>query len=366
MAQNIQIMLVVKKISFIVLAVAAITAFSCNRIGEADGEQSGQIRISFSNAQEFTKATGSLPDTSDFLLTVKHSGGSVIYDGTVANSPEAITVDPGSYTITAISEAFTKPAFDRPQWGDEQCIVVGKGEIVNVKLVCRLTNAGVRLKISSGFLTKYPDGVLRLQSSQGNLTYGYSEKRIAYFPPGNVSLVLNENTNNTVIASRTLEAQEILTLKINAGTASESSGGMISVAVDTTKNWVNENIDLEGGGEDKGSEIADALSVNQAQSSVGAEGVWVCGHIVGGDCSQTNASFTTPFDSDTHILIASRASTKDKSSCICVSLPKGKIRDALNLVSHPENLGKKVYIKGDIVESYYGVTGLKNPKDYSF
>lgn len=362
-------MSVVKNFSFIVLAVAAITAFSCNRFGEAESRQNGQIRISFSDAQDLSKAAGSIPDTSDFLLTVKHSNGSIIYDGTVANSPESITVEPGSYTITALSEAFTKPAFDKPQWGDEQCIVVGKGETVNVKLVCKLTNAGVRLKISPGFLTRYPDGVLQLQSAQGKLTYGYSEKRIAYFQAGNVSLILNENANNTVIASRTLEAQEILTLQINAGTVSESSGSVISVAVDTTRNWLSDNIDLGGGNTgsgDNGTDIANALSVNQAQSSIGEQSVWVCGHIVGGDCTSANASFTTPFDSDTHILIASRASTKDKSSCICVSLPKGKIRDALNLVNHPENLGRKVYIKGDIVESYYGVVGLKNTKDYSF
>jgi hypothetical protein len=43
-----------------------------------------------------------------------------------------------------------------------------------------------------------------------------------------------------------------------------------------------------------------------------------------------------------------------------VFLPSGKVRDALNLVDNPELLGKKVCLKGDIVESYYGLVGLKN------
>ena len=47
-----------------------------------------------------------------------------------------------------------------------------------------------------------------------------------------------------------------------------------------------------------------------------------------------------------------------------VQLLKGDIRDALNLVDNPELLGRKVYMKGDIVESYYGIPGIKNITDF--
>lgn len=356
-------------VNYLLMATASVALFSCNHFGDNVGNEhdKGQIRISFAASQEiFTRAGSGIPDTSDFLLSVIKESGTVIYEGTVADSPECLVVEPGSYNISVISERFSKPAFDKPQWGDEQYVGVKKGETVNVRLVCRLTNAGVKIQTSDGFLTKYPDGVIRLQSAQGRLTYGYSERRIAYFLPGSVSVILNQNAEDKVLASRTLNAQDIITFKIDAGTSADVSGGHIDVAVDTSRNWINENIRLDGSSDGKGDLPDNAMTVNQAQDAIGSENVWVCGHIAGGDCTSTNASFTPPFSSNTHIMIASRASVTDKASCICVQLPKGSIRDALNLVDNPDNLGKKVYVRGDIVESYYGIVGLKNIDEYKF
>ena len=47
-----------------------------------------------------------------------------------------------------------------------------------------------------------------------------------------------------------------------------------------------------------------------------------------------------------------------------MQLPAGEVREALNLVDNPDLLGKKVTIRGDIVSSYYGLTGLKNCTEY--
>ena len=38
--------------------------------------------------------------------------------------------------------------------------------------------------------------------------------------------------------------------------------------------------------------------------------------------------------------------------------------EEMNLVDNPEILGRKVFIRGDIVESYYGLVGLKNITDF--
>ena len=62
--------------------------------------------------------------------------------------------------------------------------------------------------------------------------------------------------------------------------------------------------------------------------------------------------------------LRSRSSSDDKQTCLSVQLPSGSIRDALNLVDNPALLGKKVQIRGDIVESYYGIPGLKNLTGY--
>ena len=81
--------------------------------------------------------------------------------------------------------------------------------------------------------------------------------------------------------------------------------------------------------------------------------------------SKSSASFEPPFNSSTNLAIASRSSVSSRESCLSVSLPAGKIRDALNLHDHPENLGHRVYLYGDIVESYFGIAGVKNVSDFT-
>ena len=49
---------------------------------------------------------------------------------------------------------------------------------------------------------------------------------------------------------------------------------------------------------------------------------------------------------------------------LSVELKKGELRDEVNLVDNPENLGRIIYLKGDLVEAYYGIPGIKNVTDY--
>lgn len=343
---------------------------SCNMLGVQETEVGkGEIRISFASGQDLTRSVPDVPDTSDFLLYVTDEEGTVIYEGVYGASPEAIEVDPGSYTIRTVSCEFEKPAFASPQFGDEQCVVVPSGEIVNVRLTCRQMNAGIRLDVDPGFLTAYPGGSLFLKSAQGKLMYGYSEKRAAYFKPGNVSLVLSNNGTDQTLLTKTLQAQDMLVLGISVAQPSPGessvSGSAISVAVDTTRNWMSDHYVI-GGDQGKGSEAEDALTVSQAKASVDMEDVWVSGYIVGGDLSSSSASFDSPFSSRTNILLGPRSSTTDKDACVSVQLPSGDVRDALNLVDNPGLLGVKVCVRGDVVEAYYGIVGIKNVTEYEF
>ena len=129
--------------------------------------------------------------------------------------------------------------------------------------------------------------------------------------------------------------------------------------------WNTESYVIGGGDSSgKGDSVSDALTVSQAIASVGEEEVWVCGYIVGGDLTSSSASFDPPFTFRTNIVLGPRSSSSSRSSCISVSLPAGEIRDEINLVDNPHLLGRKVCLKGDLVESYYGMPGLKNLVDY--
>ena len=341
---------------------------SCQILGDSDGNGdsagAGEIRIAFEGeVGALTRNVPDIPDTSDFLLTVTAHDGTVVYDGAYGASPESIMVNAGSYTVNVRSCEFNRPAFSVPQFGDEQCVVVPAGGVAHVKMTCRQINSGVRLCTDESFLTACPDGVLFLKSADGRLMYGYSEKRIAYFRPGSVSLMLSENGNDRILMTRLLQPQDILRINISASQSSSSDmEESIRVAVDTTRNWISEDYVIgEGSSSD---ELIGALIVVQALASAGVENVWVCGYVVGGDLTSSSASFEGPFSSRTNILLGSRASVSDRSSCLSVKLPSGDVRDALNLVDNPSLLGRKVYVRGDIVEAYYGIPGITGITDY--
>ena len=310
-------------------------------------------------------ASSEIPDTNDFILTLTDSDGNEVFNGRYGDSPVSFSLPPGSYTVSAVSCDFKAPRFSAPQFGDRQVVLVSSGEDCYADLVCRQLNSGVKLNIAPDFLTSFPNGTLLLKNADGKLLYGYKEKRIAYFNPGSVSLVLSNGGTDETVFTRVLESREILVLNISAPSGASRSASGIKVAVDTSRLWISEDFTL-GQGSPGGSDISDAYSVSQARSEPGAEDVWVCGYIVGGDLSSSSASFSPPFKSRTNIVLGTRSSVTDREMCLSVQLQKGDIRDALNLVDNPDILGRYVWLRGDVVEAYYGMPGIRNITEYRF
>ena len=343
-------------------AILSVVVSSCDYTGFSDKGE-GELRLAFSSVKGGeVRSVAEIPDTSDFLLTIVNSSGASIYDGKYGDCPESLKVSTGSYTVSVRSGEFAKPAFNSPIYGDSQCVVVEKDGIVNVGLVCRQLNSGVRLSISPQFLTAYPDGVLILKSTDGKLMFSYSEKRIAFFNPGPVSLILNRTSGDEVLMTRELEPQEILVLGVGvSGNETVAQGKGITVAVDTTRNWTKDTFVIGGSG--GGGASDDALSVAQARTMAPLEDVWVSGYIVGGDLTSASGSFEEPFKSKTNLILGPRSTTKDRSVCIAVQIPTGSLRDKLNLVDNPSLLGEKVCLHGDLVTDYFNMIGLKNLDD---
>ena len=351
--------------------VAALGA--CDDFGLRSVRQ-GELRWIIDGGGAGTRASSAeIPDTNDFILKVTDAGGKVLYEGAYGESPESLLVDAGSYTVAVHSIEFTAPGFSRPVYGDEQVVVVKAGASVTVRLNCVLENAGVRLQIAPDFLDSYPDGVLYLKSGETRLMYGYAEKRIAYFKPGPITLILNNRGADETLLTRTLDARTILTLNLSAPHGGTAAASSITVAVDTAKVWNQESYVIGGGSggstgsssDSHGDGIDNAYSVAEAGDHVGEDEVWVFGYIVGGDLSTAGTTVkTSKLTKATHLAIAARSSVTAKASCIAVELPKGPVRDALNLVDHPDLIGTRVYLQGSIVSSYFGTLGLKSVSDY--
>ena len=335
--------------------VLALAAGGCDDFSRR--ETPGELRWEASLPSTRSEA---LPDVDSFLLSIRDSKGTVLYEGSLGRSPEALSVDPGSYTLRLVSLSFEAPAFDRPQYGDETVVVVSAGQKVTARLECRMLNSGIRLRVKPEFLECCPDGVLYLSSAEGRLLWTYNEQRTAYFKPGPVNLILYSQGKDEKLLTRTLQPREVLSLGVSA--ASGSTTG-IKVQLDTSKTWISDDFLLGGpyGGEDKES----AVSVADAASYIGSSGVWLQGYVVGGDLSAAGATVkTSGITKATHLALASRASVTAKASCVAVELPSGKVREALNLVDHPELIGRKIYVKGNVVESYFGTVGLKGCSEW--
>ncbi len=120
-----------------------------------------------------------------------------------------------------------------------------------------------------------------------------------------------------------------------------------------------------GGGEQTGAgSYSEPYSVSAAIAKAEATGVYVKGYIVGyveGQVYTEGAHFSATGDnvSTTNVLLAGSPSETSAANCIPVQLPKGEIRDKLNLSQNAGNLGKEVLLYGDITK-YFSVPGLKN------
>ena len=306
-------------------------------------------------------------DTNEFNLKVTASDGGSIYDGPWCEAPSSFRLDEGTYCVRAQSPLEVTPAFDAPQWGDEQCVRVEEGKSVDVALLCHQLNSGFRLRVDEDFPLGYPGGRLFLENLDGRLIYPYDETRYAYFSPGAVSLIMQEKDQpEEVLLCRNLSEGEMFSLKLEV-TTNTRSGSAMTICVDTTRIYTSDTYVIGDQSAQKGSCASNAYTISQARSNVGATDVWVGGYIVGGDLTSKSMKVAAPFSASSNLAIGPKSNTDDKSCCLSVQLPSGSlIRDNVNLVDHPQMLGSYVYLKGDIVASYYGIPGLKNVSDYVF
>ena len=337
-----------------------LAAVSCMDLLQPEIE--GEIIVDFDRAFFSGTKASDIPDADDFILKVTDSGGKEVYYGPYSSSPETIIVSPGNYTVTAVSRDFDEPLYDAPQYGDTQVVSVTSGNKVGVTLNCHMLNCGIRIIPDDYFRTAYPEAVLYLKGPGGLLMYGYSEKRTAYFLPGCISLTMVDKGAEQVLFTRTLEAQEMFSLGVSATLDDRVTSGGVSLQIDTARFWTGDRIVVGGGAGEDG--IDGAYTVREAGQHVGEIGVWVQGFMVGVATGTGRYTFSPPFGKNTNVVIGLRTNSTIAGYLLAVELKKGELRESVNLMDNPGLLGRKIFLKGDIVESYYGTTGLKNVSGY--
>ncbi|MGB8000065.1 MAG: cell wall-binding repeat-containing protein, partial [Anaerobacillus sp.] len=104
--------------------------------------------------------------------------------------------------------------------------------------------------------------------------------------------------------------------------------------------------------------VSEAIANNTGNATVE-------GYIIGTTTSSSSYNLDDANGVETNIAIADSNDETQAENILPVQLPKGTLRDELNLVAHPENKGKKIKITGDLA-TYFGVSGLKSPTAYTF
>lgn len=350
------------------LIMAVCIAAGCNTL-ELKEERSSVMTLTIKGAKEYELKGGtsfqSSPDgvvkeldTNNFILSIYSENGLKVYDGKYGKRPDEFVVVPGAYDIKLYSQKFTAPGFGSPLFGDEQTIVVGSDMSVNVLLACRQLNGAIRLNFTEQFKKKFPGTGLLLKDINGEVAYPYTSNNFCYVEPGAVELYYRSSGGDTLLCTRQIPQGTMLSLNLSYAPGNRNSSS-ISIATDTTREWITEGFNV-------GNRIpTGAYTIEQAKSMVGEKGVTVFGFILAGDASETSMRVAPPFSSKTNIVIAPTMLERNRNNCFVVELPTGSVREGLNLVSYPENLGKAVLITGNIVESYYGFTGIKGTKAFA-
>lgn len=319
----------------------------------------------------FTRGSDLPEDISCYILSLSDAGGKVIFRDKWEECPDEFELTPGNYTVSLMSDMSTEPAYGHPIFGDSRAITLTEGQVADVTLVATQLNCGLRLLLSEAFVAAYREGALFLRCPTGTLAFGFSEKRTAFFLPGQVSILLNINGKTSVVHNLELSRGEILTLRLGVSEqmpkVSLVSGVDMYARIDTTRTWREDFLSWDGssaGDGGGGGSVPDAVSVGVARGMAGKKDVWVCGYVVGGDLTSAKCSFEGPFSSRANLVIADKADCRDREICMSVQLSSGDIRNALNLVDNPSVLGRKVMLRGDVVEAYYRIPGLQNLTDY--
>ncbi len=349
-------------VAVIVAAALLCVVAGCSQFNLQPVREPGSIALSIGKVPADLISDGTFlksgvdTDTNNFILTIYSTSGEKVYDGTYGQRPQEIIVPPGSYDVGLYSVKFSPPKFSQPQFGDEQTIVVGEGEQTKISFMCRQMNAGIRLKFSQDFITRFPGSGLRIRQLEKDLEYAYSEKRYAYVSTDTFYMLYRESGTDSVLLEKKLMAGQMVTMNLSYS-ESNTAASVIKIEVDTARDWISYNYNL-------GLKIpTGALSIEEAKYHIG-EKVQVFGYIIGGDPSTTTIRVSPPFESKSALVIAPSMTERSRNRMFAVELPSGSVRDGLNLVTNPYRLGCPVLVTGTVVESYFGYIGIKNTKNY--
>ena len=325
--------------------------FACSQTPEEKG--TGYLTLNISQGTG-TKAD---VDITDFILRI--SDGQVeVRKGRIADLPSEIPLPAGTYTIEAYSMEFDQPKFDEPFYSGKITVEIIAGETNEVVLVCTQGNAGIKVVWASAFSSLYDSYQAEIHCDEGYLNYMPNETRTGYFLPGTVSIIILADGQRINGGTITLAASDMVTLHLQPKYL-PSGDLIITIIIDDTVN--PRELELLVDPDDIINSETHPYNIEQAIKRQNETGVWVTGYIVGAKPSSGYDFVNEETWQATNIILADNIAETDDLKCIFVELGATTTiyRTNLNLVDYPDNLYRKVLLRGNLL-LYQSRAGLRN------
>jgi len=301
----------------------------------------------------------------DYLVGIANGSGTII-SGLYSAIPDPVLLDPGAYTVTALSEQMGAPAFEKPIYGSTVDVDVVAGVKNTLQMLCTQINAGLRIVYDPDFKTRYQTYSVEVTGADGVLTYAKEELRTGYFAPGALQIVLSVDGEDPVQVSKNVIARDMLVLTVLPGqTGPETTGSIeLLLSADTSRVWRREEW-KPGAPSNDGAMPETAYTVAEAQQLTSANNVWICGYIVGGDVTSSVFNAAPPFTVNTHLAIADSPLELLRANVMAVELPTSPayLRADFGMPANgAELLGRRAWFRGNI-DAYFGYPGLRATKE---
>jgi hypothetical protein len=347
-----------RQILLLILSLSAMCACSDKDAPEKKG--TGVLTLNINGSASLKAGV----EVTDFILRIS-DGATEMLKERIGDLPEEILLPEGSYIVEAYSAEFYVPKFETPVYSGKTTVEIEAGETKEAALVCSQSNAGIRVMWASAFIDAYSAFQAQIDCNAGYLNYSSMETRAGYFLPGTVSISVTADGQTINCGSITLAARDMVTATLRP--KQTPSGNLsIDISVDETVNSREVEITVDQGNAEPNSEtnpytIAEAV----ARQGQGETDAWITGYIAGSKPSAGYDFTNSAAWQTTNIVLADEVAETNDAKCVFVELGTGAIRAGLNLVDNPNNLYRKILIKGNL-SAYFTRAGLRNVSAYSF
>jgi hypothetical protein len=191
--------------SCILACLLAILAFSCHKDDVVSDKPSGTLNIKvglYISVGEVKANLKSASGVEDFKVVIyKSNDQEILAFDKASELPSEITLETGSYYVTASSENNLPAAFDNPYYfGRSDTFTITPGGKQSVVVNCQLSNTEVAVIYSDQVKNNFSNFSTTVSSSAGSLVFSKTETRLGFFQPLDLSvqaLLTRQKTDGT-------------------------------------------------------------------------------------------------------------------------------------------------------------------------